>query len=152
MVQYEEKYGGEIMNIALIAHDRKKEMIVNLAVAYQKILKQHTLYATGTTGLKIIEATGLDIHRFKSGPLGGDQQIGALISENKMDLIIFLRDPLASQPHEPDVNALIRLSDVYEVPLATNAGTAEVLIRGLAAGFLDFREVVKGQVDQPLSY
>ncbi len=139
------------VNIALIAHDRKKKTMVNLTMAYKRILKSHTLYATGTTGHRIMEATGLDVHCFKSGPLGGDQQIGALISENKMDLIIFLRDPLASQPHEPDVNALIRLSDVYEVPLATNVGTAEVLIRGLAAGFLDFREIVKEELDKPLS-
>lgn len=130
------------MKIALIAHDRKKELIVKLATAYTEILKQHELYATGTTGQRIIDATGLDVHRFNSGPLGGDQQIGAMIAEEKMDLIIFLRDPLEAQPHEPDVNALIRLSDVYEVPLATNIGSAEMLIRGLAAGFLDFRNIV----------
>ncbi|MGX7199366.1 methylglyoxal synthase [Enterococcus nangangensis] len=130
------------MKIALIAHDRKKDLIVKLATAYQDILAQHELFATGTTGQRIMEATGLPVHRFKSGPLGGDQQIGAMISEDKMDLVIFLRDPLAAQPHEPDVNALIRLSDVYEVPLATNIGTAEVLIRGLKAGFIDFRNVV----------
>lgn len=130
------------MKIALIAHDRKKATMVKLATAYQPILAQHELFATGTTGLKVAEATGLKVHRFKSGPLGGDQQIGAMISEDAMDLVIFLRDPLASQPHEPDVNALIRLSDVYEIPLATNIGTAEVLIRGLAEGFLDFRKIV----------
>lgn len=139
------------MNIALIAHDRKKKTMVNLTTAYKHILEGHDLYATGTTGQRIIEATGMAVHRFKSGPLGGDQQIGALISENKLDLIIFLRDPLAAQPHEPDVTALIRLSDVYEVPLATNIGTAEVLIRGLEAGFLDFRQVVKEEIDKPLS-
>lgn len=130
------------MKIALIAHDRKKDLIVRLATAYQPILEKHELFATGTTGLRISEATGLSIHRFKSGPLGGDQQIGAMISEDKMDLVIFLRDPLASQPHEPDVNALIRLSDVYDIPLATNIGTAEVLLRGLAEGLLEFREVI----------
>ncbi|KXX28921.1 methylglyoxal synthase, partial [Listeria monocytogenes] len=93
----------------------------------------------GTTGLRIIEATGLTGQRFKSGPLGGDQQIGASISANKMVLVIFLSDPLTAQPHEPDVTALIRLCDVYEIPLATNIGTAEILIRGLGAGFLDWR-------------
>ncbi|MSD82931.1 methylglyoxal synthase [Lactobacillus curvatus] len=133
------------MKIALIAHDRQKPTIVKLATAYKPILAQHELFATGTTGQKIIEATGLPITRFKSGPLGGDQQIGALISENKMDLVIFLRDPLTAQPHEPDVNALIRLSDVYEVPLATNIGTAEVLLRGLDLGLVDFRNVVHDQ-------
>lgn len=130
------------MKIALIAHDEKKPEIVNLALAYQEILKNHELFATGTTGQKIIEATGLKVSRFKSGPLGGDQQIGAMIAENQMDLVIFLRDPLTAQPHEPDVNALIRLSDVYEVPLATNLGSAEVLLRGLKAGLLEFRDVI----------
>lgn len=130
------------MKIALIAHDQKKELMIKLAVAYQPILKQHELFATGTTGLRISEATGLSIHRFKSGPLGGDQQIGAMISEDNLDMIIFLRDPLSSQPHEPDVNALIRLSDVYEIPLATNIGTAEILLRGIDAGFMDFRQVI----------
>ncbi|MCR1898379.1 methylglyoxal synthase [Irregularibacter muris] len=128
------------MNIALIAHDRKKKDIVTLAVAYKRILQEHTLYATGTTGKRIIEATNLKVHRFKSGPLGGDQQIGAYISDDKMDMVIFLRDPLTSQPHEPDVTALIRLSDVYEIPLATNLGTAEILLRGLKEGFVDWRK------------
>lgn len=100
------------MKIALIAHDRKKPMMVKLATAYQTILEKHELFATGTTGAKITEATGLKVHRFKSGPLGGDQQIGAMISEDELDLVIFLRDPLAAQPHEPDVTALIRLSDI----------------------------------------
>ncbi|AMB98892.1 methylglyoxal synthase [Aerococcus urinaehominis] len=128
------------MKISLIAHDSKKELMINFATAYKHILEKHELYATGTTGLRVAEATGLNVHRFKSGPLGGDQQIGAAISENEMDLVIFLRDPLAAMPHEPDVNALIRLSDVYNVPLATNIGTAEVLIRGLEAGFVDWRK------------
>lgn len=130
------------MKIALIAHDRKKDLMVKMSLAYQPILAKHELFATGTTGLRITEATGLPVHRFNSGPLGGDQQIGAMISEDNLDMVIFLRDPLASQPHEPDVNALIRLSDVYEIPLATNIGTAEILLRGLEAGFADFREVV----------
>ncbi|MBC1934111.1 methylglyoxal synthase [Listeria seeligeri] len=129
------------MHIALIAHDEKKELMIEFATAYKLLLEPHELYATGTTGLRVIEATGLTVHRFKSGPLGGDQQIGARISENKMDLVIFLRDPLTAQPHEPDVTALIRLCDVYEIPLATNIGTAEVLIRGLRAGFLDWRDL-----------
>ncbi|ALS37229.1 MULTISPECIES: methylglyoxal synthase [Enterococcus] len=140
------------MKIALIAHDRKKELMVKLTLAYQPILKKHELFATGTTGLKISEATGLPVHRFKSGPLGGDQQIGAMISEDKLDMVIFLRDPLAAQPHEPDVTALIRLSDVYEIPLATNIGTAEILLRGLQAGFADFRNVVHETDNKPLSF
>lgn len=140
------------MKIALIAHDRKKELMIRLVSAYQPILENHELFATGTTGLKITEATGLSVHRFKSGPLGGDQQIGAMISEDALDLVIFLRDPLAAQPHEPDVTALIRLSDVYEIPLATNIGTAEVLLRGLDAGFIEFRKVIHETENHPLSY
>ena len=128
------------MKIALIAHDRKKDLIIQLCTAYKPVLEKHELFATVTTVLRIQEATGLEITRFKSGPLGGDQQIGALISQNEMDLVIFIRDPLAAMPHEPDVTALIRLSDVYDIPLATNIGTAEVLLRGLNAGYLDWRQ------------
>lgn len=131
------------MKIALIAHDRKKATMLKFVSAYKHILSQHELVATGTTGLKITEATGLPVFRFKSGPLGGDQQIGAEIADNKIDLVIFMRDPLSSQPHEPDVNALIRLSDVYEIPLATNIGSAEVLLRGLDSGHFDFRSIIK---------
>ena len=127
------------MKIALIAHDRKKDNLVEFAIAYTEILQQHELYATGTTGMRVMEATGLSIHRFSSGPLGGDQQIGAMIAMNEMDMVIFFRDPLTAQPHEPDVTALIRLCDVYNVPLATNMGTAEVLLKGLQEGFIDWR-------------
>ncbi|MRJ48017.1 methylglyoxal synthase [Fundicoccus ignavus] len=131
------------MNIALIAHDKKKDDIVKLATAYKDVLAKHRLFATGTTGGRIIDATGLDIHRFKSGPLGGDQQIGAYISDNKIDMVCFLRDPLTPQAHEPDISALLRLCDVYEIPLATNMSSAEMLLRGLDAGFLDWRNVAK---------
>lgn len=131
------------MNIALIAHDKKKDDIVKLAIAYRDILAKHRLFATGTTGGRIIDATGLDIHRFKSGPLGGDQQIGAYISDNKIDMVCFIRDPLTPQAHEPDISALLRLCDVYEIPLATNISSAEMLLRGLDVGFLDWRIVAK---------
>ncbi|MEK3730762.1 methylglyoxal synthase [Lysinibacillus sp. FSL W8-0953] len=127
------------MKIALIAHDRKKDNLVQFAIAYKDILLEHTLYATGTTGQRVIEATGLEVIRFRSGPLGGDQQIGAMIANNDMDMVIFFRDPLTAQPHEPDVSALIRLCDVYQVPLATNMGTAEILLKGLQEGFVDWR-------------
>lgn len=140
------------MKIALIAHDRKKELMMKLTGAYKHIFEQHELFATGTTGSLIHKNTGLDVHCFKSGPLGGDQQIGAMISDDQMDLVIFLRDPLAAQPHEPDVTALIRLCDVYEIPLATNIGTAEALVRGLEKGLLDFREVVHEKENTPLGY
>lgn len=125
------------MNIALIAHDKKKDEIVELAHKYKTTLEKHSLYATGTTGQRIAESTGLDIHRFKSGPLGGDQQIGAFVSEQKIDLVIFIRDPLTPQPHEPDISALLRLCDVYEIPLATNIGTAETILGAIKAGLFD---------------
>ncbi|MFU8645818.1 methylglyoxal synthase [Lysinibacillus sp. RSDA_15] len=127
------------MKIALIAHDRKKDNLVQFAIAYKEILLEHSIYATGTTGQRVIEATGLEVTRFRSGPLGGDQQIGAMIANNDMDMVIFFRDPLTAQPHEPDVSALIRLCDVYQVPLATNMGTAEILLKGLQEGFVDWR-------------
>ena len=128
------------MNIAFIAHDKKKDEMVRLTTAYKEIIKEHQIFATGTTGQRIIDATGLNVHRFKSGPLGGDQQIGAYVSDNKIDLVIFLRDPLTPQPHEPDISALLRLCDVYEIPLATNLGTSEVLLRGLGSGFIEWRK------------
>ncbi|WP_338470072.1 methylglyoxal synthase [Niallia sp. XMNu-256] len=139
------------MNIALIAHDKKKNDMIRFATAYSEILKNHKLFATGTTGLKIMEATGLEIHRFQSGPLGGDQEIGAMIANNKMDMVIFFRDPLTAQPHEPDVTALIRLCDVYEVPLATNMGTGEVLIKGLQRGDISWRNIVRGNTENTIT-
>ncbi|WP_110112373.1 methylglyoxal synthase [Bacillus sp. CGMCC 1.16541] len=133
------------MNVALIAHDKKKNDMVQFAVAYKYVLQKHTLFATGTTGTKIMEATGLDVQRFQSGPLGGDQEIGAMIAQNKMDMVIFFRDPLTAQPHEPDVSALMRLCDVYAIPLATNMGAAELFIHGLERGDLKWRSILKQQ-------
>ncbi|SNS35111.1 methylglyoxal synthase [Anaerovirgula multivorans] len=131
------------MNIALIAHDMKKDMMIHFVTAYENILKNHKLFATGTTGKRIMEATELKVHRFQSGPLGGDQQIGAEIANNRMDVVIFLRDPLTPQPHEPDIQALIRLCDVRMIPVATNIATAEILIRSLERGDLQWRNYVK---------
>ncbi|MFD2630667.1 methylglyoxal synthase [Oceanobacillus kapialis] len=131
------------MNIALIAHDKKKQEIIGFTIAYTSILKQHELFATGTTGRKITEASGLPVNLFQSGPLGGDQQIGAMIASNEMDMVIFLRDPLTAQPHEPDVSALMRLCDVHQIPLATNIAAAEIFIRGLNEGELDWRKIIK---------
>ncbi|TAA66048.1 methylglyoxal synthase [Planococcus salinarum] len=127
------------MKIALIAHDRKKDDLIQFVIAYQPILAENSLFATGTTGQRLIDETGLQVHKFRSGPLGGDQQIGSMIAQDEMDMIIFFRDPLTAQPHEPDVTALIRLCDVYNIPLATNMGTAEVLLKGLKEGFVDWR-------------
>jgi methylglyoxal synthase len=130
------------MKIALIAHDKKKSDMVRFAIAYESILAQHELFSTGTTGTKIIEATSLQIKRFRSGPLGGDQQIGALVAKNEIDLVLFFRDPLSAQAHEPDITALIRLCDVYEIPLATNIGTGEILVKGLARGDFEWRNII----------
>ncbi|MEK3953358.1 MAG: methylglyoxal synthase [Psychrobacillus psychrotolerans] len=127
------------MRIALVAHDQKKEDLIQFVTAYKSILIEHELFATGTTGTRIIDEVGLNIFRYKSGPLGGDQQIGSAIANNEMDMVIFFRDPLTAQPHEPDVTALIRLCDVYQIPLATNMGTAEILLKGIEQGFLDWR-------------
>lgn len=121
------------MRIALIAHDKKKDDMIDFAKRYKDVLSEHELYATGTTGKLINELIGLNVNRFLSGPLGGDQQIGARLAQGEMDFIIFLRDPLTAQPHEPDVTALIRLCDVHCIPLATNLGTAEVLMKALTS-------------------
>ncbi|MBM7661274.1 methylglyoxal synthase [Bacillus mesophilus] len=133
------------MKIALIAHDKKKQDLVDFSIAYRGIFEKHELFATGTTGLKIMEATGLTITRFKSGPLGGDQEIGSLIAKNEMDAVFFFRDPLTAQSHEPDITALVRLCDVYNIPLATNMGTAEILIHGLERGDFTWRKIVHDQ-------
>ena len=119
------------MNIAFLAHDKKKDDIIELAKNYKDVLAEHELYATGTTGTLIMGETGLSIRRMKSGPLGGDQQIGAMLADGALDLIIFLRDPLTAQPHEPDVSALLRLCDVQRIPLATNATSAIVMLEAL---------------------
>lgn len=120
------------MNISLIAHDNMKDDIVELAKRFENVLKEHELYATGATGERVMENTDLEVDKVLPGPMGGDQQIGAMIAEGNMDMVIFLRDPLTAQPHEPDVSALIRLCDVHNVPIATNQGTAEIFFKALA--------------------
>jgi len=119
------------MRIAIIAHDKKKKDMIEFCKRHKDVLKNHKLVATGTTGQRVIEETGLDIERYKSGPLGGDQEIGAQIANGQIDLILFFRDPLTPQPHEPDVSALFRLSDVYQIPLASNIKTAELFFQTL---------------------
>jgi methylglyoxal synthase len=119
------------MRIALIAHDNKKEEIINFVIKHKEIFKEHDLIATGTTGKRISEATGLEVKRYLSGPLGGDQQIGSRLAEGKVDIVFFFRDPLTAQPHEPDVSALIRICDVHSVPVATNIGSAELIIKSI---------------------
>lgn len=119
------------MRIALIAHDNKKPKMIQFVEKHRDILAEHELCATGTTGTKISEASGLEVQRFLSGPIGGDQQIGAQVAQDAIDLVIFLRDPLTAQPHEPDVLALLRVCDVHQVPLATNVTSAEILLYGM---------------------
>lgn len=130
------------MNIALIAHDSKKELMVQFCIAYCGILARHNLVATGTTGKLVGEATGLSIQRFLSGAHGGDQQIAARIACNEIDLVLFFRNPINAKPHEPSETNLLRLCDVHNIPFATNIATAEVLIHGLERGDLDWRNIV----------
>ncbi|NLB84509.1 MAG: methylglyoxal synthase [Acholeplasmataceae bacterium] len=117
------------MKIALIAHDSKKKEMLKFVKDHLDIFKNHELVATGTTGKMISDETGLKVHQMLSGPLGGDQQIGALVAEERLDLVIFLRDPMTAQPHEPDVSALLRICDVHNIPLATNINSALMLLK-----------------------
>lgn len=118
----------KIQTIALIAHDNKKVEMVNWAMRNKEILKNFNLCGTGTTAKLVADATDLKVKRFLSGPLGGDQQIGAKIAEGKIDIVIFFWDPLQSQPHDPDVKALLRIAVVYDIPIATNKATADCLL------------------------
>ncbi len=131
------------MNIALIAHDNKKELLVQFCIAYCGILAKHALCATGTTGKLIQDATGLEIEKCLPGAQGGDQQIGARVAYNEIDMVIFFRDPMTEKQSEPDPHPLIRLCDMHNIPVATNVATAEMLIHGLARGDLDWREIIK---------
>jgi methylglyoxal synthase len=114
--------------IALIAHDNKKAEIVNWSLKNKTTLEKYDLCGTGTTAKLIAEATDLSVKRYLSGPLGGDQQIGAKVAEGKIDMVIFFWDPLEAQPHDPDVKALLRIANVYDIPIATNRATADYII------------------------
>lgn len=127
------------MNIGLIAHDAKKQLMQNFCIAYRGILSRHSLYATGTTGRLVEEVTNLNIHKYLAGHLGGEQQMGAQIESNDMDLVIFLRDPLRPKPHEPDISNVVRLCDIHNIPIATNLATAELLIKSMERGDFEFR-------------
>lgn len=131
------------MNIGLIAHDAKKKLMQNFCIAYRGILSKHDIYATGTTGRLIEEVTNLTIHKYLAGHLGGEQQLGSQIEHNEIDLVIFLRDPLTKKVHEPDVSNVFQLCDTHNIPLATNVATAELLIKALDRGDLDWREILK---------
>lgn len=130
------------MNIALIAHDSKKELMTQFCIAYCGILSHHSLCATATTGKIVSEATGLPIVRFLSGSQGGAQQIGARIACNEIDLLLLFRDPLNPKPGESTDTNLVRLCDVHDIPVATNIATAEALIHALERGDLDWRDIV----------
>lgn len=131
------------MNIALIAHDAKKELMVQFCIAYCGILSRHNLCATGTTGKIVSETTGLKIVKFLSGAQGGGQQISAKIGCDEVDMLLFFRDPLNPKPHEPNDINLLRICDMHNIPVATNIATAEVLIHGLERGDLDWRDVMR---------
>lgn len=131
------------MNIGLIAHDAKKKLMQNFCIAYRGILSKHELYATETTGMLVESVTNLSIHKYLAGHLGGKQQLGSQIEHNNIDLLIFFRDPLSPRSHEPDVNDIVKLCDMYNIPIATNIATAEALILALDRGDLDWREMYK---------
>ena len=131
------------MNIALIAHDAKKELMVQFCIAYCGILSRHTLLATGTTGKLISEATGLNIVTLLGGNQGGSQQIAARIGCDEVDMLLVFRDPLKASANDPDETSLLRLCDVHQIPVATNIATGEMLIRGLDRGDLDWREYIR---------
>ncbi len=131
------------MNIGLIAHDAKKTLMQNFCIAYRGVLSRHNLFATGTTGRLVEEVTNLNVHKYLAGHLGGEQQMGAQIEHNQIDMVIFLRDPLTPKSHEPDVNNVVHLCDTHNIPLATNLATAELLIKSLERGDLAWREAYK---------
>ena len=131
------------MNIAIMAHDSKKELMIQFCIAYCGILSRHSLIATGTTGKAVEEATGLDVTKILAGKQGGAQQIASRIGCDEIDLLLFFRDPLNRKPDEPDETSLLRLCDVHSIPVATNIATAEVLIHGLERGDLDWRDIIR---------
>ena len=131
------------MNIAFVAHDSKKKLMENLCIAYRHILVKHNIFATGTTGRLIEESSNLQVQKYLTGKLGGEHQLGAQIAHNDIDLVIFLRDPQSPKSYEPDINSILRLCDIHNIPLASNLATAEVLLLSLDRGDLDWRNIVR---------
>lgn len=131
------------MKIGLIAHDNKKKLMENLCIAYRHIMCKHEVFATGTTGRLVETAANLSVHKYLSSRLGGEQQMGAQITNNDIDVMIYLRDPVSPQDYEMEINYIIRLCDTHNIPVATNLATAEVLLLALDRGDLDWRNVVK---------
>ncbi len=131
------------MKIGLIAHDSKKTLMQNFCIAYSGILGKHELYATGTTGRMIEEVTNLNVHKYHAGALGGSQQLAVQIEQNDIDALIFLREPTNPKPTEPDLSDVIRMCDTYNIPVATNLATAELIILAIDRGDLDWREAYR---------
>ena len=129
------------MNVGLIAHDSKKKLMQNFCIAYRGILSKHELYATGTTGLLVEEVTNLRLPKFLPGETGGARQLASQIEQGNLDMVIFLRDPLHVKAQEPEVNSVVRLCDTYNIPIATNLATAELLIKALERGDLEWRNI-----------
>jgi methylglyoxal synthase len=121
------------INIALIAHDNRKDDLVQWVQKHREELSKHDLCGTGTTSKRISDATGLTVKGYMSGPLGGDQQIGAAIAQKEIDMLIFFWDPLTSQPHDPDVKALLRIAVLYDIPIASNPSTANMMLKAMSA-------------------
>ena len=131
------------MNIGLIAHDSKKILMQNFCIAYRNILVKHHLFATGTTGRLIEEATNLSVRKYAPGITGGAVQLCADIEMNTIDLVIFLRDPLTKKPKEPEINDIVRLCDMHNIPLATNLASAELLVKARNRGDMEWRDVFR---------
>ena len=132
------------MNIGFIAHDAKKKLMQNCCIPYRQILSRHELFATGTTGRLIQEASGLHVHKFLEGHVGGEQQMSAMVEQNQMDLVLFFRDPektTSTRSEVSDLTKVIRMCDLHNVPLATNIASAEMLLKSLDRGDLDWREM-----------
>ena len=131
------------MNIGLIAHDAKKKLMQNFCIAYRGILSKHSLYATGTTGRLIEEVTNLNVHKYLAGHLGGGQQMCIDIEQDQLDLVIFLREPVSPKRTDPDGSGIVRACDMHNIPIATNVATAELLVKALERGDLEWREMYK---------
>ena len=131
------------MNIGLVAHDSKKKLMQNFCIAYRGILSKHDIYATGTTGRLVEEVTNLNIYKFLEGHLGGEEQLSSQIMNNQIDMVIFFRDPVKPRKHEPDIKNIFKSCDMNNIPLATNLATAELLIKALERGDLEWRDMYK---------
>ncbi len=131
------------MNIGLIAHDAKKTLMLNFCIAYRNVLSKHTLYATGTTGRTVEEGVSLPVYKLLAGHLGGENQLCALIEDNLLDAVIFLRDPLTPKVNDPEPHNIIQLCDLAPIPIATNLASAEILLHAIERGDLDWRNAYR---------